>query len=170
MPVVEIEMVEEPAELYRKLGMGTKTTWLKKWARTPASCWRSWRALASSDPLYAGSVSARTSSLAVFGSLLVLVSCEGGGTKETLDTLRAQHLEIIDGKGATTMDVNDRIHALEERIQKLEAEMARRDAQPAPASAPVPSPSATPDSGTTVAPAHAKPARPGSPLEQELRQ
>jgi hypothetical protein len=110
--------------------------------------------------------------IAVFGAVLVLPSCNGG-IKESVDTLRAQHLEIVDTKGATQMDVGDRIRALEERVQKLEAELAKRDAEPrtiAPA-APLPSsPSPLEDAGTATTPARAKPARSVNPLSNPFRQ
>ena len=55
-----------------------------------------------------------------------VTACGGGGTQERLDTLRAEHVEIIDDKGVVKMDVEKQVHALEERIKTLEAALERR--------------------------------------------
>ena len=69
-----------------------------------------------------------------------LVACEG--TKETVHTLRAEHVEIVDDKGAPQIDVAARIRALEDRARRLEEALERRGgegragAPPAPGGAP----------------------------------
>lgn len=55
-----------------------------------------------------------------------IAACGGGGTQERLDTLRAEHVEIIDDKGVVKMDVEKQVHALEDRIKTLEAALERR--------------------------------------------
>jgi hypothetical protein len=104
---------------------------------------------------------------AAFGALLLLASCQSG-TKETVETIRAQHVEIIDESGTTKMDVADRLRALEERVKQLEAENAKRDAERGTI-APAP-PSASPDADARKPPAHPAPARSGSPFDLGLHQ
>ena len=101
-------------------------------------------------------------------TFIALASCDG--IQSRVEMLRAEHLEIIDDKGTTKMDVEKQIRALEERIVKLEAAQAA----PPPAPTAVPSasgsaaPSATPDA--SVAPPDAAAVDPLAPRRSPGRQ
>jgi len=63
---------------------------------------------------------------------LGIMSCQG--VTQNVETLRAERIEIVDGKGAVQMDVATKIRTLEERVQKLEAALEKERAAPKPAS------------------------------------
>lgn len=55
---------------------------------------------------------------------VALAAC--GGINEKLETLRAERIEIVDDKGVAKLDVEKQLRALEERIERLETALARR--------------------------------------------
>jgi len=97
---------------------------------------------------------------------IALWSCQG--ITSNVETLRAEHLEIVDKEGALQMDVAVKIKALEERVKKLEGALESRQAVPAPppsatatVSTPAPTTSAPPPAASSAG--RAAPPKPAPP-------
>jgi hypothetical protein len=67
------------------------------------------------------------------GLVIVLAFASCAGIQERVEKLRAQRVEIVDDKDQVKMDVEKELRTLNERVTRLEAELAKaKEARPAP--------------------------------------
>jgi hypothetical protein len=107
------------------------------------------------------SISSR--SLPSIGRTLValgaLASCQG--ITQSVETLRAERVEIVDDKGAVKVEVAAKLASLEARVQKLEAALAAQSAAKVPSEGAAGAAGALP--APNAAPPGAFPARSAAP-------
>jgi hypothetical protein len=56
--------------------------------------------------------------------VIATISC--GGITETVETMRARHIHILDARGTVRLDVGEEIVSLRARIEGLEAALSER--------------------------------------------